>query len=248
MKKSRILVVDDDESVLDYIAMALQVDGFEVSVSATATQALGKLRAAPEPYPVVLTDISMPGINGIEFLRIIKKEYPETVVVMLTANASMESAVKSLNEGAFAYLTKPLNLEEMRATMKNACEKYSLSRQNKELVSELQKAKEYLETIVQSLVYIVVATDSEGYIRKTNKAVETLLGYTEAELKGAPLAAILSPEFRQASLADLSGGRVRNFPVTFLAKDGRTLRLSFTGTIMKDAKGKVIGFLGTAGS
>ncbi len=246
---NKILVVDDDESVLEFLQSALETAGYQVSVASTATEAIGKLKSAAEQFPVVLTDIMMPGINGIELLRIIKKEYPETLIIMLTAHMSMESAIKSLNEGAFAYLTKPINVDELKATLKNAYEKYSLVQENRKLLEELRKAKEYSETIVHNLIHAVVATDATGAIKKVNRAMENLLGYKEEELLGSPIQVIFSEEFQQTAWQEMiKEAKVKDFPVSFLTKTGQEIKLLFTGTVMKDTNGQVVGFLGTARS
>ena len=75
MKNEKVLVVDDDESVLEYLQAALEVSGYMVTTAATATEALGKIRTARTKFPVVLTDIMMPGINGLELLKIIKNGF-----------------------------------------------------------------------------------------------------------------------------------------------------------------------------
>jgi len=246
MERKEILVVDDDESVLEFLQIGLESSGYKVTTASTATEALGKLKSTPEGFPVILTDIMMPGIDGIEFLRIIKRDYPDTPVIMLTAYMSMESAIKSLNEGAFAYLTKPIRANELKATIRNAYDRYILIQENKELMEELRKAKEYHETIVENMVHTVIATDAEGRIKRINKAMENLLGYKEEELVGKSLEDIFSQEFKQTSLKDMiKEGRVKDFPVSFRTKDGKEIKLFFTGTVMKDTKGKVIGFLGT---
>lgn len=241
----KILVVDDEETTLEFLRLALEFAGYEVTVASTATEAIGKLKSTGE-FPVILTDIMMPGIDGLQLLRIIKKEYPDTLIIMLTAHVSMESAIKSLNEGAFAYLTKPINIEELKLVLKNAYEKYKLVQENRRLIEELRKAKEYSETIIQNLVHTVVATDSNGYIKKINKAMENLLGYKEEELRDKPLESIFAEEFQQSSWQEMvKEGRVTDFPVSFRTKDNRKIKLNFTGTVMKDNSGRVIGFLGT---
>ncbi len=247
MNKEKILVVDDDESVVEYLQTALELAQYDVRSDTSSSKALALLRSTPGGFPVILSDIMMPEMDGLEMLRIIRKEFPETLVVMLTAHASMESAIRALNEGAFAYLRKPVDLGELKASIKNAFEKYHLVQENKRLVEELNKAKEYTETIVQNLVYTVVATDSDGYIRKINRAMENILGYKEEELVGKPLDIIFSEEFRRTSWTDLISKRyVKDFAVIFRTKDGRAVEASFSGTIMKNDHGQMLGFLGTA--
>lgn len=247
MEKTRILVVDDDESVLEYLASSLGIMGYEVSTAGTATEAIGRLRTAEAPFPLVVTDIMMPGIDGIELLKTIRKNFPDAMVIMITAHSSEETAIRALNEGAFAYLRKPINQDELASTLKNAYRTYSLARDNAHLVDELKKAKEYNEAIIENLIYLIVATDTGGVIKKINKAFVTLLGYNEDELINAPLATIFGKDFQYNAWNNMiRENRVTDFPVTFLTKGGREITVHFTGTIMKDADGKVLGFLGTA--
>jgi PAS domain S-box-containing protein len=247
MEKPRILVVDDDETVVEYLETSLVISGYDVATAQTGTEAIGRLRAASEPFPLALIDIMMPGIDGIELLKLVRKNYPETRVIMMTAFSSADSAIQALNAGAFAYLRKPVNLDELVATLKNAYETYTLTRENARLLEELKRATEYNEAIIENLVYLIVATDTNGTIRKINKAMETLLGYRDEEVIGFPLQMLFTPEFQYSSWNEMvKANRVTDFPVTFRAKNGREIALHFTGTIMKSSEGQFIGFLGTA--
>jgi PAS domain S-box-containing protein len=242
----KILIVDDDESVLEYVEEALSTLGYGVVACTTATQALGKLRTTADEFPVIISDIMMPGISGLEFLHMVRKEYPNSMVIMLTAYASTESAIRALNEGAFSYLKKPIDFDELRTTVKNAFEKYGLSRKNQVLIQELKEASEFSDTIVRHLTYTVVATDAQGNIKKINKAMENILGYKEEELKGLPLTTILGKDLQSTAWGNLmSKGQVKDFPVSLRTKKGRDIPLLFSGTIMKDFHGNMIGFLGT---
>ncbi|MFH1368945.1 MAG: response regulator [Elusimicrobiota bacterium] len=246
MDKKKVLIVDDDESIREYLEKALVLEQYAVTTAGSAAEALGVLKANPGGFPVVLSDIMMPGIDGMELLNFVKKEYPETIVIMLTANATMETAIKSLNIGAFGYLMKPVVLEELKGMLKNAYNKYNLTKENQRLMQELKEEKEFTETIVKNLVYTVVATDSEGCIKKINKAMENLLGYTEQELVKVPIQSIFSKEFKLTSWDELmKQNQVREYPMVLLTKDGRDIKVLFSGTIMKNTQGDIIGFLGT---
>jgi DNA-binding NtrC family response regulator len=124
MAKSRIakvLVVDDEEIArknLDYI---LQKEGYIVVMAASGAEALEKMETSD--FDVVLTDIRMENISGIEVLEKTKIKYPETEVVMVTAYASTDSATETLNKGAFQYIAKPFKISEIRITVKQAIEK-----------------------------------------------------------------------------------------------------------------------------
>ncbi|MCB4791136.1 MAG: response regulator [Elusimicrobia bacterium] len=243
----KILIVDDDESVLELLKESIKLIGYDVTALGSATEAVGKMKSEEGGFPVILTDIMMPGINGLELLHRIKKEYPETIVIMLTAYTTLESAVKSLNEGAFAYLTKPINYDELKNALQNAFEKHHQLQEKKKLIEELSKAKEYSDTLVHHLVHTVIATDSNGYIKKVNLAMEKLLGYTEEEIIGLPIQFIFGKEFQETTLEQMiKKGSVKDFPVTFVNKDKQELKLLFTGTVMKNKAGYLVGFIGTA--
>jgi ATP-dependent Lon protease len=124
MAKSRIakvLVVDDEEIArknLDYI---LQKEGYIVVMAASGAEALEKMETSD--FDVVLTDIRMENISGIEVLEKTKIKYPETEVVMVTAYASTDSATETLKKGAFQYIAKPFKINDIRITVKRAIEK-----------------------------------------------------------------------------------------------------------------------------
>ncbi len=102
----RILVVDDEESVRIVLSQVLQEDGYAVSEAANAEQALAHMNKAP--FSLVITDIVMPGMTGIELLEEIKQLYPETQVIIMTSYASLETAITALRYGAYDYFFKPL--------------------------------------------------------------------------------------------------------------------------------------------
>ncbi|OGS03759.1 MAG: hypothetical protein A2339_07805 [Elusimicrobia bacterium RIFOXYB12_FULL_50_12] len=248
----KILIIDDDKDILMILRFAFEAAGYEVTAVAGAQEALEKLRTEKKtlshatPFPVAIVDIMMPGIDGLELLKTMRSEFPDMLEVMLTAHVSMDSAIKSLNEGAFAYLTKPVNISEIKIVVGNAYEKYELVKENRRLIEELSQAKKYSETIIRNLVQTVIATDTNGYIRKVNKATEALLGYTEEELTGKPLESILGEEYRKKAWQELSrDGKAKDSPIVFVAKNNKEIKLYFTGTILKDEEGQVIGFLGT---
>ena len=242
----KIMVIDDDKDILQILQFAFKQDGYEVESASDGPEAINKLRAGSIITPVIVSDIMMPNMNGLELLRIIKNEHPDTLFIMLTAHSSADFAIKSLNEGAFAYLTKPLNIDELRSILRNAFEKYRLQEENKLLLNELQKAKEYSDTIVHEMVYTLIATDDRGSIKKINKAMEKFLGYSEEELIGKPLSSILGSKFQENMFVEMvEAGQVKDFQVVFIAKNAREINTYFTGTVMKDSSGKVIGLLGT---
>jgi len=116
-----ILVVDDEPGIREFLQIMLEREGYEVSSVANGREAINLFRK--KNYNVVLADIRMPKVDGFEVLNRIKEISPETSVIMITAYASFESAVKSMKEGAYDYITKPFNVDEVKMTVKNALQK-----------------------------------------------------------------------------------------------------------------------------
>ncbi len=102
---ARILVVDDDPSLRRVLEYNLARKGFRVTSAMNAEEALERFQR--EPFEVVITDILMPGINGIDLLNKIKAGSPETAVIVITAHGTIQTAIEAMKLGAFDYLTKP---------------------------------------------------------------------------------------------------------------------------------------------
>jgi len=118
LRSRRILVVDDELDTRTLIADVLEEEGYDVRTCATAEQALALLDQ--EPFDLILSDIKMPGIDGIELLRRVRARGLDTFVILITAYASVETAVQALRGEAFDYLTKPFSLAELRQRVRHA--------------------------------------------------------------------------------------------------------------------------------
>jgi diguanylate cyclase (GGDEF)-like protein len=139
-----LLVVDDEETLRSVLSQVLEADGFKVSEAASGEEALEKFHAVS--HPLVITDIRMGGMSGIELLTEIKRHNPDSQVVIMTSHASLDSAVTALRAGAYDYLIKPFeSLDLISAVAGRAAEKARLVAQNRELVEQLQKANEELQ-------------------------------------------------------------------------------------------------------
>jgi diguanylate cyclase (GGDEF)-like protein len=145
-KNMRILVVDDEESVRIVLSQVLQEDGYAVSEAANAEQALAHMNKAP--FSLVITDIVMPGMTGIELLEEIKQLYPETQVIIMTSYASLETAITALRYGAYDYFFKPFkDIELVSAATARAMEKVRLVKENQRLIEELNSKNQKLSKI-----------------------------------------------------------------------------------------------------
>jgi two-component system, NtrC family, response regulator PilR len=132
----RILVVDDEQSMREVLAIMLRREGYEVVAASSRAQAAAAL--AQGPVSLVITDVKLPDGDGIEVLRHVKTASPETVVVVITAFGSTQTAVAALKLGAHDYLLKPFDVDELKIVVRNALEKQRLSEENQILKAEFR--------------------------------------------------------------------------------------------------------------
>jgi two-component system response regulator PilR (NtrC family) len=124
---SRILVVDDESSMRQLLEIALGKEGYRVTVAESGHEAVALLNKGS--FDLVISDIRMPDMTGVEVLRHVKEVSSETVVIMITAYASTETAVEALRLGAYDYITKPFKIEEVKNTIQHALEKNRLKQE-----------------------------------------------------------------------------------------------------------------------
>jgi two-component system response regulator HydG len=127
----KILIVDDETAILDTLQILLRREGFEVVAAQSGREALARLEEGlPE---VVLSDIRMPGVSGLDLLAAIRERDPELPVILMTAQASLQSAMQAVNQGAFYYLQKPFSNDELVALCRRAAETRTLKAENRAL-------------------------------------------------------------------------------------------------------------------
>ena len=137
MSAEKILVVDDEQSMTQFLGIVLRKEGYNVTTANNGRDALEKVRA--EAFDVVITDIKMPGMDGIQLLQGIKKQDPAVPVVIMTAYASQQSAIDAVNMGAFQYLIKNAKNDEIKLIVRNAIEMRRVRVENQYLKRELRK-------------------------------------------------------------------------------------------------------------
>jgi two-component system, NtrC family, nitrogen regulation response regulator NtrX len=132
-----ILVVDDEEAIVSSLSSILQDEGYEVSVAKSGAEALKSYMA--DPPDLMLLDIWMPDMDGLETLRRIKEMVPNAQVMVMSGHGSIETAVKAIKLGAYDYIEKPLSLENVTLRVKHALEQYRLEEENRSLRTKVQR-------------------------------------------------------------------------------------------------------------
>lgn len=142
---TRILVVDDELNIREALVTLLQKKHYEVRGAGTAEEAMEHLEAVPSD--LVLTDLKMPGMGGMEFLRRLKRKWPDTEVLVMTAFGSIETAVEAIRCGAYDYITKPIDRERFAVVVEKALEHRALACENKQLKERLDTKTRFTEMV-----------------------------------------------------------------------------------------------------
>ncbi len=134
----KILIVDDDEVYRDVLKDAIGEADTELSVAASGEEALELLEASP--FDILITDLNMPGIDGLTLLKKARQLYPDILTLIITGYGSLESAVEAIRCGAYDYIQKPFRIDEVSVSTRNAIEKVRILRERQALLEELEKA------------------------------------------------------------------------------------------------------------
>ncbi|HDZ91473.1 MAG: sigma-54-dependent Fis family transcriptional regulator [Deltaproteobacteria bacterium] len=147
-KMPRILVVDDEEAMRESLNDWLKEDGYEVGLAAGGQEAIDMVR--DDPWEIILLDLKMPGMDGLETLKHLKEVRPEAEILMMTAYATVDTAVQAMKEGAFDYLVKPFDPDEIEILIKKIVKHKELVLENILLRKQLEKRDQFDEIIGKS--------------------------------------------------------------------------------------------------
>ena len=146
--KGRILVVEDERDMLIGLQKILSKQGHSVETAETGSEGLKKVKNSF--FDVVITDLKMPGIDGIELLRKVKEASSETIVIVITGYGTVESAVEAMKLGAYDYINKPFDAEHIRMIVRKAVRQISLTNENRYLKEQIKEAKDFQNIIGNS--------------------------------------------------------------------------------------------------
>lgn len=171
---AKILVVDDELSMREFFKLMLDGEGYQAECAPNGREAVSLIQK--NFYDLVITDIRMPGMDGIEVLKKVKEISPETIVIMISAYATTETAVTAMKQGAYDYIPKPFNVEEIKLIIKKALEKKQLRQENDRLKEELRKHHRYEKLVGSSPAMLKVYE----LIKKVARTRSNVLIYGES--------------------------------------------------------------------
>ncbi len=179
-KQISLLIVDDEESVRDSLYNWFIEDGYEVECAEDAKKALAMLEKSE--YDIILTDIKMPGMDGMEMHRRIRELNKKSIVIIMTAFATVDTAVQALKDGAFDYVTKPFDPDELTNLIKNAAKQISLEAENEALKEKFTQLENVEDLIGNSEPMVQVLKEVKSVAQSNSSVVITGESGTGKEL------------------------------------------------------------------
>jgi two-component system, cell cycle sensor histidine kinase and response regulator CckA len=189
---AKILIVDDEPRIRDSLKLLLDEQGYDVYTVSSGQEAKDILSVYQ--FDLALLDMVIPDMNGHQLMEHIYETSPDTVVVIITGHASLDSAIGALRRGAYDYLRKPFEFEELLKTVQNALDQKKLKNEKEIINGKLTLSEERYRYLVQNSPDIIYTLDENGNFTFASQAVKRLLGYDADQLIGKHYSAIIHDE------------------------------------------------------
>ena len=185
MSRQKVLIVDDDADLAENVAEILGGE-LPVEVEVVGTVGAALARAADHRFDLVLSDVRLPDGNGTALVEPIRSRWPHTEVILITGDATVDTAMAAVRGGAFAYVLKPLAPLEMLEIARRALAQTALADEREHLQAELRKSELRHRTVVEAVPALVLALDPAGRIALWNRRLEEATGFCRDEMVGKP--------------------------------------------------------------
>jgi len=257
----KVLVVDDEEGIRKVMSITLADAGYQVL---TAEDGASGMRLCREESPqIVITDIRMPGMDGVELLRRIKEEDPDKEVIVITAFGELQIAVEALQLDASDFITKPIYEEALFIALERAKNRFATRRKLHDYTTlleerwmdtadELARTIRFQKNLVHNSIDGIIGWDNRGTIVTFNKSLEKMLGYAQEEVRGKMTFERFfgreeAERFKKALLAEEHGGknRLHLFEANLLDRGGEKIPAQLTATLLfeEDAEIGTVAFV-----
>src|SRR5690349_10254562 len=238
-----ILVVEDNPDIVIGLQDLLQHEGYVVTVAGTCASAIAEI--GMRRFNAILLDLGLPDGDGSDVLREVQRRDPSLPVIIITAHIAKERTIGSLAKGAFAYLTKPYNTEELRQTLRRAIGVKELAVKAERAEESLSESEHRFESLVESATDAIVVANGRGIIVSWNRAASRLFGYSVEETVGQPLTILMPERYREGHTRGLARieatGKSRLIGSVVelhgLRKDGEEFPIELSLATWKTAKG-----------
>ena len=244
---SVILIVDDEPRMCDSLKVLLSNEGYETLTANSGKEALTRL--SRHDIDVVLLDIVMPDMSGLEIMDYINKQNSDTLVIVITGHGSEDSAIESLRRGAYDYLKKPFEFEELLKRVKNAVDQKRLKKEYEIINGKLQLSERRYQYLVDNSPDIICTLGLDESFTYVNPAWKRILGHKTDEVIGKYFADFIVQEnadhcLRLFRRAKDNGETIRDATCTLTHKDGSPRVFGMSAAPNLDSEGNFIGMVG----
>lgn len=192
MNMDKILIVDDEADIALILKLQLEDAGYKTVRARDGIEALEHI--AREDFTLILLDIKMPRMDGMQVLERVRQEFPDSGVVMMTAHGSETIAVEAMKNGAIDYISKPFSTDDLLKKIERAIQNLHTRRENLRLSRELVAEQQKMGAILRGMADILIAVDRKGRIITANHQAEMLFGMEQEKLLGTPVEELLKAD------------------------------------------------------